>query len=57
MSGYYEQIVVLRVRVEEDEPGGAPSTWNWSEALDMARPDGAEVIASGEVTGPNKEDT
>lgn len=54
--GYYEQTVVLRIRVDEEEPGGAPSSWDWPEVLDLARPDGAEVIASGEVTGPNEED-
>jgi hypothetical protein len=54
---YYEQIVVLRIRIDEEEPGGAPSSWtNWPEVLDLARPDGAEVIASGELIGPNEDE-
>lgn len=51
---YYEQLVVLTVRVPADREIDAPSLWDWSALCDMDSPDAIEVIAAGEMIGPNK---
>lgn len=58
MDEYYEQMVVLQVRIprEDIEEGMvfAPSVWDWNDPCDMPAPDAIEVLASGALIGPNK---